>query len=56
YLYDISKAFSRFYHDCPILNAESPELVSARLELSRGVLTVLKSAMNLVLIPFLETM
>ncbi|MDR2897453.1 MAG: arginine--tRNA ligase [Spirochaetaceae bacterium] len=56
YLYDISKSFSRFYHDCPILNAENPELISARLELSRGVLVVLKSAMNLVLIPFLETM
>jgi arginyl-tRNA synthetase len=56
YLYDVSKAFSRFYHDCPILSAETPELAAARLALSRAVLRVLKHAMNLVCIPFLELM
>ncbi len=56
YLYDVSKAFSRFYHDCPILSAEDPAVAAARLELSRAVLTVLKNAMHLVLVPFLETM
>jgi arginyl-tRNA synthetase len=56
YLYDLSKAFSRFYHDCPILQAESPELVSARLALSKAVLRVLKDALWLINIPFLETM
>jgi arginyl-tRNA synthetase len=56
YLYDLSKAFSRFYHDCPILQAESPELVSARLALSKAVLRVLKDALRLINIPFLETM
>ena len=56
YIYDLSKDFSRFYHDCPILAAGSPDLARTRLELVRAVLIVLKSAMNLVLIPFLETM
>jgi arginyl-tRNA synthetase len=56
YLYDLSKAFSRFYHDCPVLNAESPGLVSDRLALSRAVLRVLKDAMELICIPFLEAM
>jgi arginyl-tRNA synthetase len=56
YLYDLSKAFSRFYHDCPILQAGSPELVSARLALSKAVLRVLKDALWLINIPFLETM
>jgi arginyl-tRNA synthetase len=56
YLYNLSKLFSRFYHDCPILQAESPELVSARLKLSRGVLRVLTDAFALICIPFLETM
>ncbi|GHV85358.1 arginine--tRNA ligase [Spirochaetia bacterium] len=56
YLYSLSKAFSRFYHDCPILQAENPELAAARLDLSRAVLRVLKDAFNLVCIPFLETM
>jgi arginyl-tRNA synthetase len=56
YLYDLSRAFSRFYHDCPILQAGSKELVSARLALSKAVLRVLKDALCLVNIPFLETM
>ncbi len=56
YLYELSKAFSRFYHDCPILNAEDADLAATRLALSRGVLTVLRSALELVCIPFLETM
>jgi len=56
YLYELAKAFSRFYHDCPILGAEEPELAGARLALCRGVLVVLRNAMNLVCIPFLEAM
>jgi arginyl-tRNA synthetase len=56
YLYELSRAFSRFYHDCPILSAEPPDLAAARLGLCRGVLQTLKDAMGLVCIPFLETM
>lgn len=56
YLYEVSKGFSRFYHDCPIISAGNPDLARTRLELARAVLVVLKSAMNLVLVPFLETM
>jgi len=56
YLYELAKAFSRFYHDCPILGAEEPELAWARLALCRAVLVVLRNAMNLVCIPFLEAM
>jgi arginyl-tRNA synthetase len=56
YLYDLSKAFSRFYHDCPILQAETKNLVRARLALSKAVLKVLKDALDLICIPFLETM
>jgi arginyl-tRNA synthetase len=56
YLYDLSKSFSRFYHDCPILNADSPDVSLARLALSQAVLRVLKDAFHLSCIPFLETM
>jgi arginyl-tRNA synthetase len=56
YLYELSKCFSRFYHDCPILNADKPELSSARLGLSQAVLRVLKDALNLICVPFLEAM
>ncbi|MDR0551327.1 MAG: arginine--tRNA ligase [Spirochaetaceae bacterium] len=56
YLYELSKSFSRFYHDCPVLNAENPELAAARMGLSRAVLRVLRDAMNLICISFLEVM
>jgi len=56
YLYELSKCFSRFYHDCPILNTGNPELSAARLGLSRAVLRVLKDALNLICVPFLEAM
>jgi arginyl-tRNA synthetase len=56
YLYETSRAFSRFYHDCPILNAETPGLAAARLALCRAMLRVLRAAMDLVCIPFLEAM
>jgi arginyl-tRNA synthetase len=56
YLYELCTAFSRFYHDCPILNAGTPELVEARLALSRAVLRVLRDGLHLICIPFLETM
>jgi arginyl-tRNA synthetase len=56
YLYELSRLFSRFYHDCPILAAESPELKFARLDLCRAADRVLREAFNLICIPFLETM
>jgi arginyl-tRNA synthetase len=56
YLYELSKYFSRFYHECPILNCPDPALSKARLELSRAVMYVLKDAFDLVCIPFLSVM
>ena len=56
YLYNLSKAFSTFYHECPILGAENEGLAASRLALSKAVLFVLRNAMNLICIPFLEIM
>jgi arginyl-tRNA synthetase len=56
YLYELARAFSRFYHDCPILSAGEPELAAARLGLCKAVLLVLKDALYLTCIPFLEAM
>jgi len=56
FLYELSKSFSRFYHECPILNCEDKNLSKARLELSRAVMLVLRDAFYLVCIPFLEVM
>lgn len=58
YLYDLSKAFSSFYRDCPILAVAQEEktLAQARLQLAKSTLTVIKSAMDLLLIPYLDRM
>ena len=58
YLYDVCKAFSSFYRDCPILSVsdENKKLAQARLLLAKSTLTVLKNAMELVLVPFLDRM
>jgi arginyl-tRNA synthetase len=56
YLYELSKCFSRFYHACPILTADNPDLSAARLALSQAVLRTLKDALHLICVPFLEIM
>lgn len=58
YLYDVCKSFSAFYRDCPILSLDEQDktLARARLELCRCTLLVLKDAMSLVLVPFLDRM
>ena len=56
YAYDTAKAFGKFYHDCPIVNADNADCAAARLTLTLAVLTVLKNALNLILVPFLEVM
>lgn len=56
YLYDLSKLFSKFYQQCPILAAGDEKLVSARLYLAQCTLNVLSSCMDMVLVPFLEKM
>ncbi len=55
YLYNLARAYSRFYHDCAILGQE-PGLTAARLRLSGAVLQTLRNGMNLLNIPFLEAM
>jgi arginyl-tRNA synthetase len=56
YLYDVAKAFGKFYHDCPILAADTGALICARLNLAVCTRDVLKNGMELILVPFLETM
>jgi arginyl-tRNA synthetase len=56
YLYDVAKAFGKFYHDCPILGADTGALSCARLNLAVCTRDVLKNGMELILVPFLETM
>ncbi|PKL27699.1 MAG: arginine--tRNA ligase [Spirochaetae bacterium HGW-Spirochaetae-2] len=56
YLYELSRLFSKYYHDHPILKAPSAPLVRARVSLVSMVLQVLRNAYALVGIPFLESM
>jgi arginyl-tRNA synthetase len=56
FVYDLSRNFSRFYHENPILNNEDMDLVVTRIELSKAVLQILKNAFTLINIRFLEKM
>lgn len=56
YLYELSRLFSKWYHDNPVLKAGDKALVRSRIELSKMVLQVLKNAFALIGIPFLESM
>jgi arginyl-tRNA synthetase len=47
YVIALSQAFNKFYHDCPILGAETEGLKTARLALVYAVKTVLKAGLGL---------
>ncbi|MCL2293505.1 MAG: arginine--tRNA ligase [Spirochaetes bacterium] len=55
-MYELSKKFSKYYHDNPVLNNESQELVDARVALCSAVGQTLKNCMELTGIPYLEVM
>jgi arginyl-tRNA synthetase len=48
YLVDLSQAFNRFYHECPILKAENEELRAARLLLVQAVKITLRNGLKLI--------
>lgn len=56
YVYETAKDFSKFYQICSIVNAENAKLAGARLYLAECTLQVIKNAMKLVLVPYLEKM
>ena len=56
YVYETAKLFSKFYQTCSIVNAGDEKLAGARLYLAKCTLQVIKNAMKLVLVPYLEKM
>lgn len=48
FVLDIAAAFNRFYHNCPILSAEDPEVRASRLAITAAVKTVLGNAFDLI--------
>ncbi len=55
-LYELTKTFSRYYHDHQVLHNESSDLVITRITLVQGILQVLKNGLQLIGVPFLEKM
>jgi arginyl-tRNA synthetase len=47
YLLDLAKAYARFYHNCPVLRAESEARMRARLHLSLAVAAMLRRGLSL---------
>lgn len=47
YTLELARLFSSFYNDCPVLKAESPEVVTARLQLCQATLQTLKNALGI---------
>jgi arginyl-tRNA synthetase len=45
--YETARAFSTFYHDCPVLRAETPELRAARLRLVAATAQALQNGLGL---------
>jgi len=48
YIYEVASAFNRFYHECPVLSADDPEVKAFRVRLIAAAKTVLGSAMHLI--------
>jgi arginyl-tRNA synthetase len=47
WLYEMARALSSFYHDCPVLRAETPELRAARLRLVTATAQALANGLGL---------
>jgi arginyl-tRNA synthetase len=56
YLFELSGKFSTFYEQCPVLRAETPELVRSRLLLCDLTARVLERGLNLLGIEAVERM
>lgn len=53
---EVAHLFTTFYHECPVLAAETATVRDARLALCRATLTALENALNLLGIEALERM
>ena len=53
---DVAHLFTTFYHDCPVLTADSEALVKARVQLCQATLQTLTNALGILGIDALERM
>ena len=56
FVFDVASDFTTFYEQCPVIKAETKQLVSSRLALSALTLTVLLSGLDLLGIPVPDRM
>jgi arginyl-tRNA synthetase len=56
YCYNLAKSFHKFFHECPILKAESPEAKAFRLQICLAVGNTIKTGMDLLGIEVPERM
>jgi arginyl-tRNA synthetase len=47
YALELARLFSSFYNVCPVLKAETPELIMARLQICKATLQTLKNALGI---------
>jgi arginyl-tRNA synthetase len=47
FLLDLTKSYARFYHNCPVLRAETPERMRARLHLCLAVAATLRRGLSI---------
>jgi len=53
---ETARAFTGFYHDCPVLTAGTQDLVAARIQLCRATLAVMRNALHILGIEVPERM
>lgn len=56
YLYELAKSFSGYYHDVPVLQAQTEAQRTARIALCVAVRQTLANGLQLIGVPFLESM
>ncbi|MBQ8356881.1 MAG: arginine--tRNA ligase [Clostridia bacterium] len=54
YILDVAAAFNRFYHNCPIINADDAAVRATRVEITRAVNRVLGNAFPLICMRTME--
>ena len=56
YTKELKESFNEFYRDCPVTNAESPDIASARMAVVSASYDVMETALELLGIPLIEDM
>lgn len=56
YAFEVAQSFSNFYHNCSILDASTPQLINARLQLAIATRQVLMQTLGLLTIDTVEEM